>query len=114
MYKRGNAMGRESKDLGIHVQLAPVAGPLGKLPAAGRNWEGKSMSLQIVRAGLRRIPAGFSSDPYLTGMAMFWTIHGMQDAGVQACAKHLVGNEQENGRKNISSNIDDRTMHEVC
>jgi hypothetical protein len=55
----------------------------------------------------------------------------MQAAGVQACAKHfskspflpfnkvmprltnVVGNEQELNRGTISSNIDDRTNHEV-
>ena len=59
MYARGNALGNiplllplppkialltstgtESKALGVHVQLGPVAGPLGKIPVAGRNWEG--------------------------------------------------------------------------
>lgn len=53
------------------------------------------------------------------------TILGVQKAGVQACAKHFIGNEQEthrglstysNGTVNqeaISSNIDDRTLHEL-
>lgn len=52
------------------------------------------------------------------------TIHGIQSVGVQACAKHFVGNEQETQRSNtfladvteiaaISSNIDDRTLHEL-
>jgi beta-glucosidase len=55
------------------------------------------------------------------------TINGHQDAGVQACAKHWIGNEQEIQRNPIyspnntnvktegalSSNIDDRTMHEL-
>jgi beta-glucosidase len=109
MYERGLAMGREFKGKGAHVALGPVAGPLGRSAYAGRNWE------------------GFSSDPYLSGVAMEETITGIQDAGVQACAKHWVGNEQETQRnpvysKNVttaktsnafSSNIDDRTMHEL-
>lgn len=52
------------------------------------------------------------------------TIRGIQSQGVQTCAKHLVGNEQETQRSNtvsangtrieaISSNIDDRTLHEL-
>jgi hypothetical protein len=40
-------------------------------------------------------------------------IKGMQDAGVQACAKHYIGNEQERNRETMSSNIDDRTLHEL-
>lgn len=62
------------------------------------------------------------------------TITGMQDVGVQACAKHFIGNEQETQRnptypyveldddsisitevdkEAVSSNIDDRTLHEL-
>lgn len=56
------------------------------------------------------------------------SVRGLQDAGVQATAKHWIGNEQEimrnpvfnpNGTltdvdfEAISANIDDRTMHEV-
>jgi len=37
---RGNAMGMEHRGKGIDVQLGPVAGPLGRVPAGGRNWEG--------------------------------------------------------------------------
>ncbi|KAF2824218.1 hypothetical protein CC86DRAFT_52089 [Ophiobolus disseminans] len=109
MYERGLAMGREFKAKGAHVALGPVSGPLGRSAYAGRNWE------------------GFSSDPYLSGVAMEKTITGHQDAGVQACAKHWVANEQEIQRNPIydrnvttvktsnavSSNLDDRTMHEL-
>jgi beta-glucosidase len=109
MYERGHAMGVEFKSKGAHVALSPVAGPLGRSAYAGRNWE------------------GFSSDPYLAGVAMEETINGHQAAGVQACAKHWIGNEQEIQRnpvydKNnttvktsgaLSSNLDDRTMHEL-
>ncbi|KAF2270041.1 beta-glucosidase 1 precursor [Lojkania enalia] len=93
--ERGNFLGAEAKQLGIHVQLGPVAGPLGKIPTGGRNWE------------------GFSPDPYLTGIAIADTIEGMQEAGVQACAKHYIGNEQERGREQMGSNIPDRVMHEL-
>lgn len=54
------------------------------------------------------------------------TIRGIQDSGVIACAKHLIGNEQEHFRQageaqgynyniseSLSSNIDDVTMHEL-
>lgn len=76
MRRRGEALGEEARAKGVHVVLGPVAGPLGKIPSAGRGWE------------------GFSPDPYLTGVAMKETIMGMQSAGVQADAKHFIGNEQ--------------------
>lgn len=93
--ERGQFMGEEAKAAGIHVLLGPVAGPLGKIPTGGRNWE------------------GFAADPYLAGIAMADTISGMQTAGVQATAKHYIGNEQELNRETMSSNIDDRSMHEL-
>ncbi|KAG9750753.1 glycoside hydrolase family 3 protein, partial [Aureobasidium melanogenum] len=107
-YERGRAMGLESRDKGVTVQLGPVAGALGRSPASGRNWE------------------GFGPDPYLTGKLFANSIRGIQSTGVQACAKHYVGNEQEHFRQvpeshdygfNItqpgSSNIDDQTLHEL-
>ena len=93
--ERGLFMGEEAKKLGVHVQLGPVAGALGKFAAGGRNWE------------------GFSPDPYLAGIAMAETIEGMQEAGVQACAKHFIVNEQEKNRETMSSNIPDRVLHEL-
>ncbi|KAJ2899584.1 uncharacterized protein MKZ38_002958 [Zalerion maritima] len=108
MYRRGKAIGDESKGKGINVLLGPAAGPLGRLPAGGRNWE------------------GFSPDPWLSGVGFAETIMGVQDAGVIATAKHWVGNEQEHFRQageaqgygydideSMSSNIDDKTMHEL-
>ena len=52
------------------------------------------------------------------------TINGIQAAGVQATAKHWIGNEQETQRnptyngsvifqESVSANIDDRTIHEL-
>ncbi|KAI0172967.1 glycoside hydrolase family 3 protein [Hypoxylon sp. FL1284] len=108
MYRRGKAMGEENKMKGVDVLLGPVAGPMGRVAEAGRNWE------------------GFSPDPFLTGVGIAETVKGIQDAGVIACAKHFIGNEQEHFRQTgeaadrgfnisdpISSNIDDKTMHEL-
>lgn len=101
MYKRGAALGEEARNKGVHVQLGPVVGPLGRKPRGGRNWE------------------GFGADPALQAIGGAETIKGMQDAGTIASLKHLVGNEQEMHRmtliivKAYSSNIDDRTMHEM-
>ena len=81
MYQRGKAHGFEAKKKGINVLLGPSMGPLGRLPAGGRNWE------------------GFGTDPVLQGVASAQTIKGIQDAGVIATAKHYVGNEQEHFRQ---------------
>ncbi|KAL5114884.1 hypothetical protein ACEQ8H_007202 [Pleosporales sp. CAS-2024a] len=93
--ERGLFLGTESKQLGIHVQLGPTAGPLGKFAQGGRNWE------------------GFGADPYLQGIMMAETIEGMQEAGVQATAKHWIANEQELNRETISENVPDRVMREL-
>jgi len=39
--RRGQAIGQEFKGKGSHVALGPVAGPLGRDPRGGRNWEGR-------------------------------------------------------------------------
>lgn len=78
----------------MNIQLGPGMN-LHRSPAAGRNWE------------------MCGADPYLCGEAAYHTIHGVQSQGVQANAKHYLGNEQEHFRETSSSNIDDRTMREV-
>ncbi|KAH8732225.1 avenacinase [Phaeosphaeriaceae sp. PMI808] len=103
--QRGMYMAREFRGKGAHIVLGPVIGPLGRSPFAGRNWE------------------GFSPDSYLSGELVGESVIGIQSAGVQACTKHFIGNEQEiqrNPTSNngtvidaISSNMDDKTMHET-
>ena len=50
---------------------------MGRKPKGGRNWE------------------GFGVDPVLQGIAARETITGVQEQGVIATIKHLIGNEQE-------------------
>jgi len=103
MYKRGRAHAMEAKGKGINVLLGPAMGPFGRMPAGGRVWE------------------GFGADPVLQGVAASQTIKGIQDEGVMATAKHYIANEQEHFRQSfewglpnaLSSNIDDRTLHEI-
>ncbi|KIY53221.1 putative beta-glucosidase [Fistulina hepatica ATCC 64428] len=113
IYSRSYAMGAEFFDLGINIALAPVTGgPLGPSNRAGRNWE------------------GWWTDPYATGVASYLSIQGLQDAGVMATAKHFIAYEQEtyrdpynhtewysvfpaNEQDSISSDLDDKTTHEV-
>ncbi|KAI1645823.1 glycoside hydrolase family 3 protein [Daldinia loculata] len=103
MYQWGNAHAIEARKKGVNVILGPCIGPLGRMPAGGRNWE------------------GFGADPYLQGIAAAQSIKGIQDEGVMATIKHFVANEQEHFRQPwewglpnaLSTNIDDRTMHEL-
>jgi beta-glucosidase len=92
--------------------FSPSAGPMGRSTRGGRVWE------------------GFGPDPYLAGVAMNSTVVGIQAAGVQAASKHYIANEQETQRGStslaggltvtngtvidaVSSNVDDRTLHEL-
>lgn len=101
MYARGAALGEEFRGKGINIHLGPSVGALGRKPRGGRNWE------------------GFGSDPVLQGIAARETVIGIQDQGVIATIKHWIANEQEMFRMynpfqpGYSSNVDDRTMHEL-
>ncbi|KAI0871595.1 glycoside hydrolase family 3 protein [Hypoxylon argillaceum] len=106
MYRRGVAIGEEFRGKGSHVALGPAIGAMGRHARGGRNWE------------------GFGIDPFLSGVAVNASVMGIQSAGVQACTKHIAANEQETQRTStvsddgttieaISSNVDDRTLHEL-
>ncbi|KAK7462217.1 hypothetical protein VKT23_007822 [Stygiomarasmius scandens] len=91
---RGLLMGREHVGKGVNIALGPMMN-MGRIAQGGRNWE------------------GFGGDPFLAGEAAYETILGMQEAGVQGCAKHYINNEQEHKRTTTSSFLDDRTQHEI-
>ena len=103
MFKRGKMLGTEARSKGVNAILGPNVGALGRIPAGGRNWE------------------GFGIDPVLQGIAAAETIRGIQEEGVMGTIKHFVANEQEHYRQAwewglpdaISSNLDDRTLHEL-
>jgi beta-glucosidase len=99
-------LGQEFRGKGAHIALGPVIGAMGRSPYGGRNWE------------------AFSPDSYLSGEMVFETVQGIQSAGVQATTKHFIANEQETQRQPtvaadgttieaVSSNVDDKTMHET-
>ncbi|KAH7191783.1 glycoside hydrolase superfamily [Fusarium flagelliforme] len=102
-YSRSYYMGNEAKTKGVNILLGPVFGPLGRVVEGGRNWE------------------GFSNDPYLAGQLGREAVVGIQDAGIIACGKHWLAQEQETHRLNaaiteaqpVSSNVDDKTLHEL-
>ncbi|CCO32887.1 hypothetical protein BN14_06951 [Rhizoctonia solani AG-1 IB] len=94
MRARGKAIGEEFRGKGIHIFLGPAMDIM-RSPKSGRAWE------------------SFGPDPYLNGEGAYETIMGVQGVGVTACAKHLIGNNQEHYRYTYSSDIDDRTLREV-
>lgn len=55
----------------------------------------------------------FSEDPYLTGELGAAYVQSLQDEGIAACAKHFACNNQETRRMSGSSEVDERTLHEV-
>lgn len=90
----GAAMGREARQKGINVLLAPAAQPV-RNPLGGRNFE---------YAG---------EDPFLAGRTGAALVEGIQSQHVAATAKHYALNDQETDRLSSSSDVDERTMQEL-
>ncbi len=88
------AVARQARDKGARVLLAPTVN-LHRHPLWGRNFE------------------AFSEDPLLTAELAVAYIRGVQEQGVIATVKHLVGNETEFERYTSSSVIDERTLREL-
>ncbi len=90
----GVSLGKDSRARGVHILLGPGAN-IYRSPLCGRNFE------------------YFGEDPYLAGEIAAAYIKGVQSQGVMACIKHFAGNNQEYARHGVSSDIDERTMHEI-
>ncbi|ORX45863.1 glycoside hydrolase [Hesseltinella vesiculosa] len=91
---RGVGMAQEFREKGVHVQLGPAINFM-RTPQGGRGFE------------------SFGEDPFLTGACASETVIGIQSQGVIATAKHFILNDQELNRNTASSNVDDRTLHEI-
>jgi beta-glucosidase len=90
----GETIAKECRHYGVQVLLAP--GVNGKRsPLAGRNFE------------------YYSEDPFLSGSMATAFIQGLQHHKVGTSIKHFIANEQETSRLFISSNVDERTLHEI-
>lgn len=90
----GRALAAEVHAKGAHVLLAPTVN-IHRTPLAGRNFE------------------CFAEDPYLSGTIAAAYINGLQKAGVSACIKHFVANDQEFERFTISAEVAERPLHEI-
>lgn len=95
MAKRiGSALGRDCRSRGVHILLAPAVN-IYRSPLCGRNFE------------------YLGEDPFLASKIVVPLIQGIQGEGVLATVKHFACNNQEWDRHNISSEVDERTLHEI-
>jgi beta-glucosidase len=90
----GAALGGQAFAKGVNVQLAPGI-ETDRVPLNGRNWE------------------YMSEDPFLSGQTAAAVVKGIQSQHVIATVKHYVANSQETNRTSNSSDIDERTLHEL-
>ena len=90
----GDAIAREAKAKNVQIMLAPGM-CIYRAPMCGRNFE------------------YLGEDPFLAGQIASAYIKGMQAEGVMATAKHYAANNQEFDRNHVSSDMDERTLHEI-
>ncbi|BBX26332.1 glycoside hydrolase family 3 C-terminal domain-containing protein [Mycolicibacterium alvei] len=90
----GQALGEESRALGVQVLLGPGVN-IKRDPRCGRNFE------------------YFSEDPLLSGALGAAWVRGVQSRGVGASLKHFAANNAEHDRMRASSDIDLRTLREI-
>ena len=94
MRRLGEALGQECRAENVAMLLGPGLN-IKRSPLCGRNFE------------------YFSEDPYLAGEMGAAYVQALQSKGVAACAKHFACNNQETRRMSGSSNLDERTLHEI-
>jgi beta-glucosidase len=90
----GTMMGKDARARGVHFILAPGMN-IYRAPMNGRNFE------------------YLGEDPYLAARMAVSLIQGIQAQGVIATAKHFAANNQEYGRMDHSSDVDERTLREI-
>ncbi|WP_052226268.1 glycoside hydrolase family 3 protein [Microbacterium mangrovi] len=90
----GSVIGVECRATDHNVSLGPAV-DIARVPLGGRTFE------------------SYGEDPLLASRMGVAFVRGVQDQGVQACAKHYAINNQEDHRSTIDAVIDERTMHEL-
>ena len=94
MTRLGEALGQECQAENVGMLLGPGLN-IKRSPLCGRNFE------------------YFSEDPMLAGEMGAAYVKALQSMGVAACAKHFACNDQETRRMSGSSELDERTLHEI-
>jgi|SRR6218665_1127441 len=90
----GEALAQECQTHDVQLLLGPGIN-MKRSPQGGRNFE------------------YFSEDPVLAGQLAAAYIQGVQGQGVGTSLKHFAVNNQEHERMVSSSNLDERTLHEI-
>ncbi len=90
----GIGMGRDCKARGVAIILGPGVN-IYRSPLCGRNFE------------------YFGEDPYLASETAKQYILGVLSQGVAATIKHFAVNNQEYDRHHVSTDVDERTLHEI-
>ncbi len=93
-YSLGCALGRDCRARGVHILLAPGVN-IYRSPLCGRNFE------------------YCGEDPFLASQVSVEFIRGVQEQGVSCTVKHFAVNFQEYDRHRVSSDLDERTLHEI-
>jgi len=93
-YEFGKVLGSEAKFRGKDIILGPGLNII-RTPVNGRNFE------------------YMTEDPYLNSKMVVGYIHGVQDQGIAACAKHFIANNQEFERYRVDIEMNDRAFREI-
>lgn len=121
-------MGGEFKTKGVNVLLGPVVGPAWRIVRGGRNWEGFSVDPWLSGALVSQTVSGIQGQGVITSTKVSRRLYAIicHFQGelkwivlIFGILQHYIGNEQETNRNPegnmsaVSSNIDDKTIHEV-
>ena len=93
-FDTGSVLGEEARGRGKDVILGPGVN-IKRSPLCGRNFE------------------YFSEDPYLAKELAVEYVKGVQQWDVAACVKHFLANNQEVGRLEVDTIVDEEVLREI-